>query len=49
MPQSPPGEDSRAVWERVCESVILESEIDFDFNFDGTTEAGILRRVLVPN
>ena len=47
-PQSPPGPESRALWEIVGESVILESETEFDFDLDGTTEAGILRRVLVP-
>ena len=47
-PESPPGEESRAVWERVGESVILVSETDFDFDLDGTTEPGTLRRVLIP-
>ncbi len=42
------GEESLALWERVDESVILVSEIDFDFNLDGTTEAATLRRVLIP-
>ena len=46
MPQS--GEESLALWERVDESVILVSEIDFDFDLDGTTEAATLRRVLIP-
>ena len=49
IPQSPPGEESRAVWERVGESVILVGETDFDFDLDGTTEAGTLRQVLIPN
>ncbi len=48
MPRSPPGEDSRAVWELVGDSVILESESEFDFDLDGTTEAATLRRVLIP-
>ena len=42
------GEESLALWERVDESVILVSEIDFDFDLDGTTEATTLRRVLIP-
>ena len=46
MPRSPPGEDSREVWELVGDSVILESE--FEFDFDGTAEAATLRRVLIP-
>ena len=49
IPQSPPGEESRAVWERVGESVILVGEADFDFDLDGTTEAGTRREVLIPN
>ena len=49
IPQSPAGEESRTVWERVGESVILVGETDFDFDLDGTTEAGTLRRVLIPN
>ncbi len=48
MPRSPPGEDLLAVWELVGESVILESESEFDFDLDGTTEAATLRRVLIP-
>ena len=48
-PQSPPGPPSRAVWERVGESVILVGESEFDFNLDGTAEAAILRQVLIPN
>ena len=48
-PQSPPGPPSRAVWERVDDSVILVGDSDFDFNLDGTTEAASLRQVLVPN
>ena len=48
MPRSPPGEDLLAVWELVGDSVILESESEFDFNLDGTTEAATLRRVLIP-
>ncbi len=49
MPESPPGPDSRAVWERVGDTVILEGDSDFDFNLDGTTEPATLRQVLVPN
>ena len=48
MPESPPGEESRALWELVGDSVILVGETDFDFNFDGALEAGILREVLIP-
>jgi len=42
------GEESRELWEQVGESVILEVDTQFDFDLDGMTEAGILRRVLVP-
>jgi hypothetical protein len=50
MPESPPGlPESRAVWERVGDSVILEGDSDFDFNLDGTTEPAKLRQVLIPN
>ena len=49
MPESPPGPESRALWERVGESVILEGDSDFDFNLDGTTEPAMLRQVLIPN
>ena len=49
MPESPPGPESRALWERVGESVILEGDSDFDFNLDGTTEPAKLRQVLIPN
>ena len=49
MPDSPPGPESRAVWERVGDSVILEGESEFDFNIDGTAEAATLRQVLIPN
>ena len=42
------GEESRELWERVGESVILEVDTQFDFDLDGMTEAGILRRVLIP-
>jgi hypothetical protein len=38
--------ESRAPWERVGDSVILEG--DSDFNLDGTTEPATLRQVLVP-
>jgi len=38
--------ESRALWERVGDSVILEG--DSDFNLDGTTEPATLRQVLVP-
>ena len=46
MPESPAGPESRAPWERVGDSVILEG--DSDFNLDGTTEPATLRQVLVP-
>lgn len=49
MPESPPGPESRALWERVGDSVILEGDSDFDFNLDGTTEPATLRQVLIPN
>ena len=49
MPELPPGPESRALWERVGDSVILEGESEFDFNLDGTTEAATLRQVLIPN
>ena len=49
MPEAPPGPESRALWERVGDSVILEGESDFDFNLDGTTEPATLRQVLIPN
>ena len=48
MPESPPGPESRALWERVGDSVILEGESDFDFNLDGTAEPATLRQVLIP-
>ncbi len=48
MPRSPPGEDLLAVWELVGDSVILESETEFDFDLDGTNEAATLRQVLIP-
>ena len=48
-PEVPPGPESRALWERVGDSVILEGESEFDFNLDGTTEAAMLRQVLIPN
>ena len=48
MPESPPGPESRALWERVGDSVILEGESEFDFNLDGTNEAATLRQVLSP-
>ena len=48
MPESPAGPESRALWERVGNSVILEGDSDFDFNLDGTTEPATLRQVLVP-
>lgn len=48
MPESPPGPESRALWERVGDSVILVGDSDFDFNFDGTTEPATLRQVLIP-
>ena len=41
--------ESRALWERVGDSVILEGDSDFDFNLDGTTEPATLRQVLIPN
>ena len=49
MPESPPGPESRALWERTGDSVILEGDSDFDFNLDGTTEPATLRQVLIPN
>ena len=49
MPESPPGPESRALWERVGESVILEGESELDFNLDGTAEPATLRQVLIPN
>ncbi len=49
MPESPPGPESQALWERVGESVILEGESKFDFNLDGTSETAMLRQVLIPN
>ena len=39
-PEVPPGPESRALWERVGDSVILDGESEFDFNRDGTPEAG---------
>ena len=48
MPESPAGPESRALWERVGNSVILEGDSDFDFNLDGTTEPATLRQLLVP-
>ena len=48
-PEVPPGAESRALWERVGDSVILDGESEFDFNRDGTPEAGMLRQVLIPN
>ncbi len=48
MPDSPPGPESRALWERVGDTVILEGESQFDFNLDGETEAAMLRQVLTP-
>ena len=32
MPESPAGPESRALWEQLGESVILEGESDYDFN-----------------
>ncbi len=49
MPETPPGPESRGLWERVGDSVILEGESEFDFNLDGTAEAATLRQVLIPN
>ena len=48
-PEVPPGPESRALWERVGDSVILDGESEFDFNRDGTPEAAMLRQVLIPN
>ena len=48
MPETPPGPESRGLWERVGDSVILEGESEFDFNLDGTDEAATLRQVLTP-
>ena len=41
--------ESRALWERLGESVILEGESAYDFNVDGMTEPATLRQVLIPN
>ena len=49
MPESPAGPESRAVWERVGDTVILEGESEFDFNLDGTAEPATLRQVLIPD
>lgn len=50
MPESPPGlPESRGLWERVSDTVILVGDSDFDFNLDGTTEPATLRQVLIPN
>jgi hypothetical protein len=49
MPDSPPGPDALAIWQRVGDSVILDGDSDFDFNLDGTPEPATLRQVLIPN
>ncbi len=49
FPESPPGEESRAVWERIGDTVILEGESEFDFDLDGTAEPATRRQVLIPN
>ena len=49
MSESPVGPESRALWEQLGESVILEGESDYDFNLGGTTEPATLRQVLIPN
>ena len=41
--------ESRALWEQLGESVILEGESDYDFNLDGATEPATLTQVLIPN
>jgi hypothetical protein len=48
MPASPPGPESRALWDQVGDSVILMGDSDYDFNLDGTTEPATLRQMLVP-
>jgi hypothetical protein len=48
MPESPPAPESRAVWERVGERVVLVGDSEFDFNGNGTNEAASLRQVLIP-
>ncbi len=48
MPESPAGPESRALWQRVGDSVILEGESEFDFNLDRTPEPAMLRQVLIP-
>jgi hypothetical protein len=48
MPDSPPGPESRAQWERVGDSVILKGDSEFDFNLGGTTEPATLSQMLVP-
>ena len=49
MPELPPGPESRSLWERVGDSVILEGESEFDFNRDGTDQPVMVRHVLIPN
>ncbi len=48
MRQLPSPDESRALWERLGSSVILEGDTEFDFNLDGTAEPATLRTTLVP-
>ena len=48
MRELPSPDESRARWERLGSSVILEGDTEFDFNLDGTAEAATLRTTLVP-
>jgi hypothetical protein len=49
MPESPAGPESRALWDRVGDSVILAGDSEFDFNLDLVPEPATLRQVLIPN
>ena len=49
LPTSPPGPESRALWEQAGDTVILEGASEFDFNLDGTNEAATLLQVLIPD
>ena len=49
MQELPIPDESRGMWERIGDSVILVGESEFDFNVDGTTEPAMLRQVLIPN
>lgn len=48
MRELPSPDESRARWERIGSSVILEGDTEFDFNLDGTAEPATLRTTLVP-